>query len=317
MGELHLEIARDRLVQDMKAKASMGKIEIGYRECILASAGPETVLFDRETAGRKGKAGCTATVSPLSSSNAGSEYSEVETNFQQNENLVTITVLKPSTDTTEPGFLLPPHLSDNIIQSALHNGALAALARGPQYSFPLHSVRVHLILDSSSQIFGTDTTPAALTSAARLATTAALRASSKSTPTALMEPIMNVTISVDESSLGAVVHDVSSARGGQILSLDDSNTTAREDVPVINLKRVYAPPDPFESSSIAAERDGLASRNPQRTITAKVPLKEMLGYLRHLRSLTGGRGTFVMNIDRFERMNAVREKALLREMRGM
>ncbi|KAI5290974.1 Ribosome-releasing factor 2, mitochondrial, partial [Ascosphaera acerosa] len=31
MGELHLEIARDRLIKDLKAKASMGNITIGYR----------------------------------------------------------------------------------------------------------------------------------------------------------------------------------------------------------------------------------------------------------------------------------------------
>ncbi|KAI7547468.1 Ribosome-releasing factor 2, partial [Hortaea werneckii] len=34
MGELHLEIARDRLITDLKAKARIGSIEIGYRETL-------------------------------------------------------------------------------------------------------------------------------------------------------------------------------------------------------------------------------------------------------------------------------------------
>ena len=53
-----------------------------------------------------------------------------------------------------------------------------------------------------------------------------------------------------------------------------------------------------------------------RHITARVPLKEMVGYLKHLRSLTAGRGTFVMRVEGFERMNAQRQKVALAEMRG-
>ncbi|KAI7597687.1 Ribosome-releasing factor 2, partial [Hortaea werneckii] len=49
MGELHLEIARDRLITDLKAKARIGSIEIGYRETLTTpSPTPQTSLFDRE-----------------------------------------------------------------------------------------------------------------------------------------------------------------------------------------------------------------------------------------------------------------------------
>jgi elongation factor G len=53
-----------------------------------------------------------------------------------------------------------------------------------------------------------------------------------------------------------------------------------------------------------------------RQIVARVPLKEMVGYLKHLRSLTGGRGTFTMVVDRFERMSGQRQKGVMNEMRG-
>jgi elongation factor G len=42
----------------------------------------------------------------------------------------------------------------------------------------------------------------------------------------------------------------------------------------------------------------------------------MVGYLKHLRSLTGGRGTFTMAVDRFERMGGQRMKEVVKAMRG-
>lgn len=325
MGELHLEIARDRLVQDLKATATMGKIEIGYREYIKAPAENETVLFDKETAGRRGKASCTASVSPISDSPSSSSTTDSHSTFRQDGNSITITLLQPPNADLSPP--LPPHLSPSIIRSSLLNGALAALARGPLHLFALHSTSVSLTLDPHAQLFGTDSTPSALSSAARLATAAALKRSVLQNPAALMEPVMNVLISVDEASLGPVVHDLSAARGGHILSLDDPDIVltaggggeSRVALPDIDLKRVYAPPDPFEvlSGSDGQDEQIIRGVNHQRTITAKVPLKEMVGYLKHLRSLTGGRGTFVMSVDRFERMGAQREKSLLREIRGV
>ena len=37
----------------------------------------------------------------------------------------------------------------------------------------------------------------------------------------MMEPLMEVDITVDEASLGNVVQDISSSRGGHIVSLGD------------------------------------------------------------------------------------------------
>ena len=161
-----------------------------------------------------------------------------------------------------------------------------------------------------------------------------------------MEPLMNVIITIDETSLGAVVHDISSSRGGHIVSLDEDSPLPTtdlasapsssyspsqqppEDLPPIDIAKVYAPRDPFEASSLASAGDGAAGMpgsgplgmdagtSRPRTITAKVPLKEMVGYLKHLRSLSAGRGTFVMSVDRFERMSAQRVRAVVAELRG-
>jgi elongation factor G len=321
MGELHLAIARDRLVQDLKAKARMGKIEIGYREMISAPGDVESVIFKRVTAGKTGHAGCHCSVAPLSIDIVNST-NENETSIERDGNRITVNMeyCDPETGTKAS---VPSHLTPTMISNALQNGALAALARGPQHLFAVHNTHVSLTINLRNDIFGADTTPAALSSAARLATQLALKKSSLSVPTTLMEPVMNVIINVDEATLGAVVHDLSSVRGGQILSLDDDDIVAasgtglsRKEVVRIDPRRVYAPPDPFEISSVAGF-EGIANPNRQRTIAAKVPLMEMVGYLKHLRSLTGGRGTFVMSVDSFEKMNAQREKAVLKEIRGL
>lgn len=333
MGELHLDIARDRLINDLKAKASMGRIEIGYRESGLGASTAITKIFDREIAGRRGKAGCTAMVEPFNEadvSNSTDEDTLLAETIDGNQVIIRapgLQVERTSTSEEETSPLLPPNVDAAALRTAVQNGALAALARGPQFTFPMHNTRVTLTINPAEHLFGNETTTSALSAAARQATAAALRDLLAGPGTVMMEPVMNVIISVDEASLGSVVHDISSSRGGHILSLDEDvpvsetdaaseDTMAAEDaLPPIDPNRVYAPPDPFESPSVGANVPVSTSR--PRTITAKVPLKEMVGYLKHLRSLTAGRGTFVMSVDRFENMSAQRQKAVVAELRGV
>ena len=328
MGELHLEIARDRLVQDLRAKATMGRIEIGYRECISTPGAPKTVVFESEVAGRYGKAGCMISVKQLLSPehHVASHESPTELNstLWRDGNRIDVTIVLQEGHEAHSGNSLPAHLSIKTIHNSLQNGALAALSRGPLYSYPLHSTHVAITIDWTEHIFGVSTTPASLSSAARLATEASLRSSVQANPTALMEPVMNTVISVDESSLGAVVNDLSSSRGGQVVSLDDADALAgtptcpRSNGNTIDVHKVYFPPDPFEAPIFGGINGHTisAADNQQRNIVARVPLKEMVGYLKHLRSYTAGRGTFTMSIDRFEKMGSQREKIALSEARG-
>lgn len=338
MGEFHLEIARDRLVNDLKAKATMGKIDISYREAILHPSTPETAFFDREIAGKRGRAGCTASVFPISETeDLESTLDDADFSFSEDGNRISVNL-------SSRADKLPFHLPYAILRIALKNGALSALSRGINYGFPIRNTHVSISLDPKTQIFDTDTTPAALSSAARLATKAALRNASAA-GSAILEHVMHVTISTDEASLGAVVNDISSTRGGHIVSLDDEEAVestldrsgSREDLPApIDLRKVYAPPDPFDPGFLSRGEEadgrlwvcgggegmmggkggGMVGGNRPRTITAKVPLKEMVGYLKHLRSLTRGRGTFVMTADRFEKVQGQRMKALVKELKG-
>ena len=333
MGELHLEIARDRLVQDLKAKARIGQIEIGYREAITTDSGEVTETYDREVSGRSSMASCTVAVKPLETTTTDPTETEPEeapnTFHLHDNNTLTITTPtlnpdgSPSSDPSSSSPL-PPSLPLPTILLALQTGVSAALARGPTHSFPLHSTLITITFDPHLHLYP-NTTPAALSSATRLAVQKALRTSATRAATAMMEPVMNVAIAVDEASLGSVVHDISSARGGNVLSLDaasedaDSLTlssAAGAEGPVVDVRRIYAPPDPFQSSADVANANAADSAGGMRTVAARVPLKEMVGYLKHLRSLTGGRGTFTMAVDRFERMGGQRMREVVRLMRG-
>lgn len=326
MGEFHLEIAADRLIKDLKAKASRGKIEIAYREALVLPSQYQEALVNREIAGKTGKAGCTARVRPLAGDEPGQNlFDDDETTVSENGNSITTAISTPRDPTgqLEPWHgRLPSHLSFETLHRALQTGALAALGRGIRYWFPFHSVHVTIKIDPRIQIFGADTTIAALSSAAREATKSALQEAAQG-GTAIMEHVMDVIINTDEASLGAVVKDLNSERGAEVLSLEDADdpttSRARENLPVIDLRKVYAPRDPFDggpTSFADQEEDAMNNSRGQRTVRARVPLREMMGYLKHLRSITGGRGSFVMSADRFEKVVGQREKVLRKELGG-
>ncbi|KAH7065822.1 P-loop containing nucleoside triphosphate hydrolase protein [Paraphoma chrysanthemicola] len=325
MGDLHLEIARDRLLNDFKAKARIGKIEIGYREAITSATSPYTFSLDKLIAGKAAKSAITASIESIDDSaiipgvqeQVEIEDGPFETTFSLPDNN-TIYISHPDLsrhDSSGHKIHIPAHLSLPGILHSIQAGASAALARGPFNGFPVANVRVAIDLDAQAHLLP-ETSPTAISMAARAAVNHSLRTACAASPAVLMEPVMMVTVYVNESSLGAVVQDLSSARGGQVLSLDTTSSplssTGTDSEMRIDPNLIYTPPDPFASGT-GDMGSGLA--DSQRQIVARVPLKEMVGYLNHLRALTGGRGTFVMSVDGFEKMGMQRQKDVLERMR--
>ena len=316
MGELHLEIARDRLINDLKAKARTGSIEIGYREALATASDEIKEISDREVGGRSSKAGCTALVEPISKRSVAADTPS-HTFELPDDNRITISTPSLHVDgsSIEPeGPILPSQLPIQVVLQSIQNGTSAALVRGPNHGYPVHSAEIRVTFDPSKHMFS-NTTPAAISSAARLAVQRALKSSAENGETVMMEPVMLVTISVDEGSMGSVVHDISSARGGTVVSLGSEDNQDAHDRSAIDVSKIYAPPDPFAGGHTAAASTATTNA-AMRQVIARVPLKEMVGYLKHLRSLTGGRGTFTMVVDRFERMSSQRQRAVVNEMRG-
>ncbi|QIW99981.1 hypothetical protein AMS68_005499 [Peltaster fructicola] len=308
MGELHLEIARDRLVNDLKAKARVGSIEISYREAVTGVSNDIAELYEKDIGGKLSKAGCVASVNPH----------EITLSSDQCLRLTDNNTLEISLPNDGEHSLLEDDRSSALsrvaVLHALQNGVLAALARGPSFGYPIHSTAVKLTVNPAEHIFP-NTTTAALSSVARTAVQKALRASHTQQAAVLMEPVMRVAISVDESSLGGVVQDISAARGGNVLALnsDDLEEANEDHAARVDAKRIQVPADPFGALDASVMTE---SSTNMRTIIARVPLKEMVGYLKHLRSLTGGRGTFTMAVDQFERMSSQRVKAMISELAG-
>ncbi|KAF2718059.1 P-loop containing nucleoside triphosphate hydrolase protein [Polychaeton citri CBS 116435] len=346
MGELHLEIAGNRLIQDLRAKARIGEVQIGYREALTESCALLEGIWEHEVGGKALKAGYHVQLSPRSedaqhtSSPAGSEASEGAVHALEIGDNNRITLRTPYLDILgeplenasaadiEPPPPLPPTLPIQAILEALKNGTLSGLASGPSHGFPLHSVDVIFTLDQRYHLFA-NTTTQALSSMARTVVRKTVRDHCTG-GTTIMEPVMLATISVDEASLGDIVHDLSSARGGSIVSLDAAadetpmpgaeSLSAQDSGIEVDVGRIYTPPDPFGSTSTTSLSSGQEGMQPggtrMRQIVARVPLKEMVGYLKQLRSLTAGRGTFTMAVDRFEVVGSNRLKALVTGLRG-
>lgn len=328
MGELHLEIACDRLIHDLKGKATIGKIQIGYREAISAPSSQKTSSINREIGGTMVQAGSLASVKPSSNAeeldvDSNNEY-DTQTVSLDNNNILEIHFPLPQ-DADEHGSDkidgMPLHLSQTSVATAIRSGVMAALAQGPKYHFPVHSTHIEVYVKPEEQLFD-DTTAGAITLAARQSVQAAIAESNRSSAAALLEPVMLATISVKEHDMGAVVHDLTSSRGAQVLSLDEddevtieTNRQRDEYSSRWDLSKVYCPPDPFSSQTGSSDLRNDEQR--MRQITARVPLKEMVGYLKHLRSLTGGRGTFVMQFDLFDKVRGQRLKRAITDLQGV
>lgn len=327
MGELHLEIARDRLIGEFRTRAEMGNVRVAYRECPIRKTEKHRETCDQEIGGVRRRAACEVWMEPDEAEHlsVSGDDKTISSFVRADGNSFDVSIIGSPRSDEEADSRLRGTLDAATISAALIAGASAALTMGPRFHVPMHSVLVHLRFDMSTDFFSdTETVPAALSSAARQTTAAALRSLCSSVDddgTALMDPLMSVNIAVDEENMGTIVSDISNARGGQILSLDDESVNTQLDErgsnrPEIDLTRLYNPPDPYGSVVQATADSRSSAGGRQRTISAFIPLKEMVGYLKHLRSMTKGRGSFTMTLARFEKMSKQRERNVLREFSG-
>ncbi len=176
MGELHLEIIKDRIFREFKVQANAGRPVVAYRES-AQSVGTGEITFEREIGGRGHFAKVAIEVVPR----------ERGTGNKIN--------LKVSKDVIPAIFHLP-----------IQQGISDALMTGVLGNYPIVDVDVSVIggmahpVDSSEMAF-------------RTAAVLALRdAVSHSTPT-LLEPIMKLEIVAPAENLGDVMNDLNGRRG--------------------------------------------------------------------------------------------------------
>ena len=237
MGELHLEIIVDRLRREFGVEVTTGQPQVAYRETVIGSVEHEGKLV-KQTGGHGQYAHVVLRVEPHDPG-AGLEF-----------------------ETKVVGGRVPKEYVP-----AVERGIVEAMAEGPYAKFPMVDVRVTLLdgsyheVDSSEQAFRT--------CAAQVFREACRKAGLR-----LLEPLMDVEVTVPEGELGAVMGSLASRRGRIV---------------------------------------GLETRGKLQVVHAEVPLSAMFGYASELRSLTSGRGEFTMTFARYEAMpEALAEEVVAR-----
>ena len=313
MGLLHLEIAQDRLLTHYKIdreSAMWGDIEVEYSECLLAPTAPRRVVYDRPIRDKPGKAACTATIEPLDA-HAAHPTTLLDSSIERDGNIIHVAIpLPPNYNASKSPLPFDP----DLVRQQLLNGAIAGLARGPRRSAPVRRCHVHLTFDPAADFFGpAASTGGHLTNAALHAVRDGLRDAHARGQVGILEPFSLVQITCPEEAGHAIQHDLGSARGGQVLEVrkpedDEGGGEVENGGVVVDVAKVYAPPDPYES--VQSLRDPKKGVVRMLTIVGKAPLSEMMKYDSQLRSMTGGRHALQLDQGGFELVTGPRERAL-------
>jgi len=196
MGELHLEIIKDRILREYKVKANAGKPMVAYRESVQ-KPGTGNFTFDREIGGVSHFASLHLQVSP-----------------------------KPQGAGNAVVFDVSSSIIPGEFHKAIEEGINDALMTGVLGNFAIIDTEVKVV---GGETHSVDTTEMAFRSAAVMALRAAV---SNSSPT-LLEPVMLLEIDTPEEHLGDVLGDLSSRRGHvrEIKALADMQVV-QADVPL-------------------------------------------------------------------------------------
>jgi elongation factor G len=139
-------------------------------------------------------------------------------------------------------------------QPAIEKGIKGVMKEGAIAGFPMRNVKISVYDGKEHPV---DSRPVAFEIAAR----EAFKLAVKDAGPVLLEPIMNVRITVPEGNMGDVLGDMNTRR---------------------------------------ARVQGMDTEKGRSIVTAQVPLAEMQRYTTDLRSITGGRGVFNMEFSHYE-----------------
>ena len=199
MGELHLEIIRDRLVREFKVECSAGAPQIAYRETITKSA--EGVgKFVRQSGGRGQYGHAVITVAP----NERGKGVEIENKIV--------------------GGVIPKEYIPAVI-----DGIEEAIAGGVLANSPMVDMKIAIIdgtyheVDSSELAF-------------KMAGIFALKEACKKANVILLEPVMKVECTTPEEYQGDLLGDLNRRRG-KIVSIEAKNnaTSLNAHVPLAEM----------------------------------------------------------------------------------
>src|SRR4029077_13334204 len=224
MGELHLEIIVDRMMREYKVEANVGKPQVAYRETIRSNAEAEG-KYIRQTGGSGNYGHAKIRISP-NEPGKGYEFSND---------------IKGGTIPKE--YIKP---IDQGIQDAMQRGVLAGYEM-VDIKVSLYDGRYHD--DDSNEM------------AFKIAGSMAFKEAAKKAKPVLLEPVMEVEVTVPEEYMGTIIGDLNSRRG-----------------------RI----------------EGMEMVGGTQAIKATVPLSTMFGYATAMRGSTQGRANYTMQFKQYE-----------------
>ncbi len=223
MGELHLDIIVDRMRREFNVEANVGAPQVSYRETITQKAEVEG-KFIRQSGGR-------------------GQYGHVWIKFEPNP---------------EKGF----EFVDAVVGGVVPREYIPVTQKGLEEALPNGIIAGYPIIDIKATLFdGSYHEVDSSEMAFKIAASMALKAAKDKCKPTLLEPIMNVEVTVPDEYIGNVIGDLTSRRG---------------------------------------RLDSQENRGKAAIVRAFVPLSEMFGYATSLRSNSQGRGNFIMQFDHYE-----------------
>ncbi|MBQ6005427.1 MAG: elongation factor G, partial [Selenomonadaceae bacterium] len=176
MGELHLQIIVDRMLDEFKVDCKVGEPQVAYRETIRKISKGEG-KFVRQTGGHGQYGHCWIEISP----------NETGAGFVFENKIVGGVIPKEYINPIEAG-----------IKQAMENGVLAG--------FPIVDVKATVYDGSFHEV---DSSEAAF----KIAGSMAFKAAAEKAKPVLLEPYVKVEVTVPEDYMGDVIGDLNSRRG--------------------------------------------------------------------------------------------------------
>jgi elongation factor G len=223
MGELHLDVIVDRMVREFKVAANVGRPQVSYRETIRREANGNG-RFVRQTGG-KGQYGHVILKLEPNDKGAGFEFID---------KIVGGTIPREYMRAVEQGIR-------ETLDTGVYAGYPMVDVKATVYDGSYHEV------DSSEMAF-------------KIASSLAVKDAVEKADPVVLEPMMQVEVTMPEQFMGDVIGDLNSRRG---------------------------------------QVEGMDSRGSTQVVRAFVPLAEMFGYATDLRSMTQGRASYSMELSHY------------------
>jgi len=238
LGQIHVEIAIERMRRKFNVDAELSMPKVPYRETIKKKVTNIEGKHKKQSGGRGQFGVCYIDMEP------GPRGS----GFEFIDNIV--------------GGSIPR----NFIPS-VEKGIRAASVRGPLAGFPIVDFKVRLFDGKYHPVDSSD-------AAFQVAGSKGYKLASAQADPTILEPVMELEITVPKESLGDVMGDINSRRG-----------------------RI----------------GGVDEKGKNNVVRAQIPMVETLRYAPDLKSMTSGRGSFIMKFSHYDEVPAQQREKIIAE----